>query len=144
MSLGYDKKITSQAQAGPARKAQWEQQTDFWGCHCPYRFRYSSYFLLRARILIFFTALNNLDQAHLKVCFSDWHISRKVLLNDFERAVSSVSLQVFSNTSECWLHAATREQQGAAGESQRRGEGVTVQKEICKPGLANTKHSEGE
>lgn len=67
-----------------------------------------------------------------------------MLLNDFEQAVSSVSLQVISNTSECQLQTATPEQQEAGGESQRRGEGVTAQKEISKPGMGNTKHSEGE
>lgn len=53
-----------------------------------------------------------------------------MLLNDFEQAVSSVSLQVISNTSECQLQTATPEQQEAGGESQRRGEGVTAQKDF--------------
>lgn len=56
--------------------------------------------------------------------------------------MSSVSLQGISNASECQPHTATREQQGATGESQRGGEAVTAQKEIYKPVLDNAKYNE--
>lgn len=49
------------------------------------------------------------------MCFSDWNISRKALLNDFEQAVSSVSSQVILNAWECQPHRATPEQRGARG-----------------------------